>query len=521
MDHIINWALRAAFVLVGLGAGVWIFRWLIHAWRHAEERWPLRIAIGMLLLAVVYGAGHYRLLAQRETIEEGRRAYSQYGDPRRTELRRADVRGWMNDCSDDPAKALAVYRARNGVVERTYPLGAAGANLVGGGPDADERDFTIERLFSEELREPPTLLEKGELHPVGTDMRLTLCSDLTARAWQLLRGTNRPGAVVVQDVQTGAVLAYAATGGPDDPPFGIKRYAPPGSVFKLALAALWWEHGLPDSITIPCPTSIQVTDRARIQNFEGRGIGPVIGPTGVLIPSCNTGAVWMALRMREQLGEQAFIDAYQRFGFEVYPTAEEAPRDTSYRFWSTTSRDFARRMTPPPNRIRMSERTGRAEWAQLSIGQGPLDVTVIGISRFISAIGNGGVMLPPKVEYAAVEQAEEDGEQGVRVMSAQTALKLQTAMIGVVDSGTGVAAQPFFQGTGWDLGGKTGTAQIPGRPDDGWFSGLIFDPQGRARYSVVIYLQGGGPGGRMPASIGGAMTRALVEHQQAAREVQG
>ena len=182
MDFILTWILRGAFILVGLGAGVWIFRWLFNAWRHAEERWPLRIAIGMLLLALVYAGGHYRLLAQRERIEEGRRQYVEYGDPRRTELRRAEVRGWMYDCTGRPNKALAVYRARNGVVERTYPLGAAGANLVGGGPDADERDYTVERLFSERLREPVSLLEAGELHPVGTDMRLTICSDLTNQA---------------------------------------------------------------------------------------------------------------------------------------------------------------------------------------------------------------------------------------------------------------------------------------------------------------------------------------------------
>jgi cell division protein FtsI/penicillin-binding protein 2 len=106
-------------------------------------------------------------------------------------------------------------------------------------------------------------------------------------------------------------------------------------------------------------------------------------------------------------------------------------------------------------------------------------------------------------------------------MSANTALKLKTAMIAVVDRGTAASAQPLFAGTGWDLGGKTGTAQIPGRPDDGWFAGLVFDPEGIARYSIVVYLQGGGPGGRMPAGIGGGMTRALVEHQQQPREVRG
>lgn len=515
MDVILNWALRAAFVVVGLGAGVWIFRWLFDAWRHAEERWPIRIAIGMLLLAVVYGFGHYRLLADQERIDEGRQRYSRFGDPRRTELRRAEVRGWMFDCTGDPAKALAVYRERNGVVERTYPLGAAGANLVGGGPDADERDYTVERLFADRLREPRSLLERGELHPAGTDMGLTLCSDLTQEAWRLLRATNRPGAVVVQDVQTGAVLAYTATGAAEDAPFGIKRYAPPGSVFKLALAALWWEHGLPDDLIIPCPASIAVNDRGqRIQNFEGRAGGEVRGPTGMLVPSCNTAAVQMAWQMREQIGEQAFIDAYQRYGFETYPSNDEAPTDTSYSFWMTGSRDWARRMTPPPSRIRISERTGRAEWAQLSIGQGPVDVTVIGVSRFIQAIGNGGRMLAPKLEWEALEQAEEDGEEGVQIMRPDVALKLQTAMIAVADSGTARAAQAYYGGTGWDMGAKTGTAQIPNRPDDGWLAALVFDPEGRARYTVVVYLQGGGPGSRMPTAVAGQMTRALVQHRQ-------
>jgi cell division protein FtsI/penicillin-binding protein 2 len=515
MEVILNWALRGAFWLVGLGSGIWIFRWLIGAWGRAEERWPLRIAIGMLLLAVVYGAGHYRLLADRERIEEGRHQYSRFGDPRRTELRRAEVRGWINDCRDTPQTALATYRARNGVVERTYPLGQAGANLIGGGPDADERDYTVEHLFAERLRKPLDLLESGELHPAGTDMRLTLCGDLTARAWQLLASTKLPGAVVMEDVQTGAVVAYAATGGPDDPPFGIKRYAPPGSVFKLALTALWWENNLPDDITIPCPPRIQITPRASIGNFEGEALGELQGPLEMLVPSCNTAAIWMAQYMVEHIGKQAFVDAYQRYGFETYPNAKSAPRDTTYSFWDTSSRDWARRMTPPPSRIRISQKTGPAEFAQMAIGQGPVDVTVMGVSRFIQAIGNDGVMVPPKIEWESVQQALKDKEQGRRIMSQKVALKLQTAMIAVVDRGTAASSQDYFMGTGWDLGGKTGTAQIPGRHDDGWFAGLMFDPTGHPRYTVVVYLQGGGPGGKMPAGIGGQMLHALVEHQAA------
>jgi membrane peptidoglycan carboxypeptidase len=504
VEAILNWLLRATFLLIGIGAGVWIFRWLAGAWRTAEERWPVRVALGMLILAVLYGAGHVRLLAQRAKIEEGRQAYARFGDPRRTEERRAEVRGWMMDCTGSPERALALYRTQDGSVQRAYPLGEAGANFIGGGAGAEERDFTLERLFAAQLRSPRDLSEAGQLHPAGTDIRFTLCSDLTGEAWRLLRGTGRQGGVIVQDVSSGAVVAYAATGTHQDPPLGVRRYAPPGSVFKLALAALWWENGLPDATPIPCPSQIQVTPRATISNAGGFSLGTVNGPAGMLVPSCNTSAVWMAQRMREELGEQAFADAYRAFGFEPY--TEQAPRDTTAAFWNTDSRAWARRMSPAPSRIRIGAETGPAEWAQLSIGQGPVDVTLIGISRFLQAIGNDGEMLAPTVEW---ERAERPGDRR-RVMSSNTASRLQGAMLEVVRSGTARSVAPRVAGSGWALGGKTGTAQLPGAPDDGWFAGLMHDGEGRARYSVVVYLQGGGPGGGQPAAIAAELTRRMA-----------
>ncbi len=504
MEAILNWLLRGIFVLLGAGAGLWVFRWLRDSWRGEEERWPVRVAVGMLVLALLYTAGHVRLLAQRETIEEGRQAYARYGDPRRTEERRAEVRGWMLDCTGDPSSALALYSRQNGIVQRAYPLGEAGANFIGGGAGADDRDYTVERLFAPALREPRDLSEAGQLHPAGTDVRFTLCSDLTAEAWRLLRATGRPGGVMVQDVTTGAVLAYAATGTSQDPPLGIRRYAPPGSVFKLALAAVWWENGLPDATPIPCPASIQVTPRATISNAGGFSLGTVNGPAGMLVPSCNTAAVWMALRMREQLGEQAFADAYRSYGFEPY--TDSAPRDTTGAFWATDSRAWARRMSPSPSRIRMGPDTGPAEWAQLAIGQGPVDVTLIGVSRFLQAIGNDGEMLPPTIEWGIAESPS----GGRRVMSPATARRLQGAMLEVVRSGTARSVAPRVANTGWALGGKTGTAQVPGTRDDGWFAGLMHDGEGRPRTSVVVYLQGGGPGGGQPAAIAAELTRRMA-----------
>ncbi|HUE95471.1 MAG TPA: penicillin-binding transpeptidase domain-containing protein, partial [Longimicrobiaceae bacterium] len=479
MEFLLNWLLRGVYIVIGVGAALWIAGWLREKWRGTPERWMARIAVGMLVLAGVYLLAHARLLAQRESIEAARERYAVYGDPRRTEQRRGGVRGWILDCSGAEDRAFASYARADGEIARRYPIGEGGANFVGGGAGAEERDYTIELLFADRLREPRSFLELGELHPAGTDLRLTLCREITSIAYRQLEQTGLPGAVVVQDVGTGAVIAYASTGGPGDPPLGIKQYFPPGSVFKLALTALWWESGLPDDIPIPCPAEIQVTPRATISNAGNVAYGTVQGPTGMLIPSCNTAAVWMALRMREEIGARPFVEAYTRFGFTAY--AERPPTDTIGDFWRTDSDRWIRRMTPAPSRIRISEETGDAEWAQLAIGQGPVDVTVVGVSRFLQAIANRGVMLPPSFEY----ELAADPPRGERVMSEPTAERLMRAMRLVVEQGTGRAAQGLIAGTGWDMGGKTGTAQVPGQRDNGWFAGVLFTPEGEPRYTIV------------------------------------
>jgi hypothetical protein len=498
-EYLLVWSAQLLLVAAGVVAALRIGAWMREAVRSGRERWAVRVAGGMIVLAGAYVAGHAWILLNRGSIEEGRQAYALYGDPRLTELRRAEVRGWILGCEGEEG-ALALYRASDGFPVRAYPLGEGGANLIGGGEDAELRDYTVERLFASELRRPRTLRERGRLHPAGSDLHLTLCSGLTGEAWRLLRASGRPGAVVMQEVATGAVVAYAATGQAEDAPLGIRQYAAPGSVFKLALAALWWESGMPPSTTIPCPATYQVTPRAVISNYGQFDLGNIEAPTGMLVPSCNTAAVIMAERMRERLGEEAFVRAYRAYGFLPY---DDDPPAVESEFWNTGSAAWERRMSPSASRLRMSRATGPAEWAQLAIGQGPLDVTVIGVSRFLQAIGNGGVMLRPTLE---TEMADRPAEVA-RVMSAQTAQRLQGAMLEVVRSGTGRAALPRLAGTGWQLGGKTGTAQVAGRADDGWFAGLVHDAEGAPRYTVVAYLRGGGPGGAGPTLLAAGLAR--------------
>ena len=143
--------------------------------------------------------------------------------------------------------------------------------------------------------------------------------------------------------------------------------------------------------------------------------------------------------------------------------------------------------------------------------QGPVDVTVMGVSRFIQAIANDGVMLPPTIEA----ELAGDPPSGERVMEEETAEKLQQAMRLVVERGTGTAVLPSLRGSGWTMGGKTGTAEVADRPDNGWFAGILFDAEGEPRYTVVSFLEGGGPGGAMPATIAGAVARQLIDNPPA------
>lgn len=515
-DTLLNYALRGVYFLFGVGAVLGLLRWLVAATRERREQWAQRISLGMVLLALLYAFGHARLLWNREQIEHGRAMYARFGDPRQAEINRAEVRGWIHDCSGTDAGALARYAVREGEVRRVYPLGEAGANLVGGGDSAEVRDYTVERLFGRQLRRPMAFAERGELHPAGTDLGLTLCAPATLQAARLLEATGLHGTVIVQDIRNGALLAYAATGTASQAPFGIKRYALPGSVFKLALSALWWDTGQPDE-RMPCPAQVSVSPRRPpIHNFESHEYASLEAPREMLVVSCNTEAIMMSMELRRRIGPEAYIDGLERMGFAVY---DSVPPRVPLDFWNSENAAWLKRMSPPPARVKLRQgrRYDAFEWAQTAIGQGPVDVTPIAISRFVSAIGNGGVMLPVTLESDRLR----DLPEGRTIMKPNTAARLQQAMLEVVQKGTGVRALPILEGTGWTLGGKTGTADVRrGHIPDGWFAGLMFGPDGRPRYSVVVYLQNGGQGGHSAAPVAAMMTRWMAQQtalQQRAR----
>jgi cell division protein FtsI/penicillin-binding protein 2 len=55
---------------------------------------------------------------------------------------------------------------------------------------------------------------------------------------------------------------------------------------------------------------------------------------------------------------------------------------------------------------------------------------------------------------------------------------------------------------------------LAGPPYDGWFAGLVFDPEGKARFTVATYVRRGGKGGENAAIISAQLARYLIEQQE-------
>ena len=103
-------------------------------------------------------------------------------------------------------------------------------------------------------------------------------------------------------------------------------------------------------------------------------------------------------------------------------------------------------------------------------------------------------------------------------MDESTALRLQSAMRDTVQRGTARSIANTLAGTGWQIGGKTGSGALlrKGHLVDGWFAGLIFDPQQRARFTVATFVRSGGYGGENAAQISAALARYLVGQKKVA-----
>ena len=135
-----------------------------------------------------------------------------------------------------------------------------------------------------------------------------------------------------------------------------------------------------------------------------------------------------------------------------------------------------------------------------SIGQAQVLATPMEMATVSATIANNGKRMEPRATFL-------DAKHGERAVSRKTARTMNVLMQGVVQGGTGVAAQS----AGVPVAGKTGTAEvsIDGKiKNHAWFT--AFAPASAPKVAVAVVSELGGVGGQVAAPLAGAILRNVL-----------
>jgi hypothetical protein len=99
-------------------------------------------------------------------------------------------------------------------------------------------------------------------------------------------------------------------------------------------------------------------------------------------------------RLRKEVGSKGVLADLERFGFAA---RSKSPRDDS--FWAELAPEWQETLAPAASYTLLNAKTSDSDWADtLSLGETNFVVTILHISRFLQAVGNNGVLLPPIAE---------------------------------------------------------------------------------------------------------------------------
>jgi len=257
------------------------------------------------------------------------------------------------------------------------------------------------------------------------------------------------------DPQTGEILALANK--PDYDPNYYSNYSPltrknrvvqslyePGSSFKPFTVSALLQEGLTDlNEKIYCGESIRVANHLfhDWKNFDQN-----LSFIQIVQNSSNVGVI----KLTSRIEKEKFYEYIRLFGFGSR-TGVDLPGEgkgivRSPSDWSLTDQPA------------------------ISIGQG-IAVTPVQMVTALSALINGGNLLRPYVvKYVSSSDGKIIKENRPlvirRVCSESLSQTIKSLLEGVVEEGTGKSAKV----TGYSLGGKTGTAQIPASNGRGYLS---------------------------------------------------
>lgn len=285
------------------------------------------------------------------------------------------------------------------------------------------------------------------------------------------------GTVIVQDPQSGAILAMASL-----PNFDPNRYSDfeygnfvnsniqntfePGSSFKTITMAAALDSGSVEPETSYFDSGEVKLAGYAIRNYDLKSHGWQT-MTDVLEKSINTGAIFAM----EKTGQERFLEYLERFQFG---------RKTDIDLAGEAAGDIKNLYTKRP-----------INFATAAFGQG-VAVTPLQLINAYSAVANGGKLMRPYVVEKIVkpdgQSVEVRPEVAAEPLTPETSKTLTAMLVSVIENGSiKKAALP-----GYKIAGKTGTAQ-EAKPEGGYSELLIhnlvgFGPVENPRFTILLKL---------------------------------
>ncbi|MEU9973016.1 penicillin-binding protein 2 [Streptomyces sp. NPDC051014] len=394
---------------------------------------------------------------------------------------------------DGKALAEDTKNRRNAIQTYSQPLGnivVAGSSITGsartsGSDLAYKRTYTAGKLYAAVTGYASQAFAPTQLEGIyqdllnGTDNRLksvmdtvtgeraapgnvitTIDPDVQKAGYRTL-GDKKGGAVAI-DPKTGRILAVVSTPsynpdsltdantagsawksllGNQDKPLtnrALRQPLPPGSTFKLVVAAAALEDGLYGNVDVKTDSPIPYTLPGTTTPLRNESTSAPCenAPIRVALQySCNN----VFGKMAVDLGQDKVRAMAEKFGFD------DEQQDVPVRAFASS---YPKEMD-------------KAQTALSGIGQFDVTATPLQMAMVSAAIANGGKLVSPHMVSQVTDsggdvlQNYDDTTDSKEIVSSTTAEQLQSAMQTVIEQGTGTNARI----DGVTVGGKTGTAQ--------------------------------------------------------------
>lgn len=397
---------------------------------------------------------------------------------------------------------------------RTYPQHDLAAQVLGFVNDDSDGKYGVEQSLDTMLRgtagelkaitdqKGVPLLATGNnvlIDPVdGKDAVLTIDVSMQRQLQDILKtgldnAKSKSGGAIIMDPRTGEIKAMAnyPTFDPtnfvqvtDASVFQNEAVTSPlevGSIMKPLTAAAAIDLGVVSQNTSYYDPGRFTVDDATITNIEEDGGPGVKSIADILQLSLNTGATWLFMQMGGGQFNQKGRDAWnnymvKHYGFGAKTGIEQGYESPGY--------------IPDPD----SGFGLNIVYANTAFGQG-MTATPIQMAAALSGVINGGNYEPP---HLLKETLDSSGKEDVKkvdtrqgIVKASTSLSIISLMEYVFNSNHVLYGMPRIP-AGYNIGGKTGTAQIAknsGGYYDDKFNGTFMGFVGGNEPDYVIFVR--------------------------------